>query len=259
MPSITTGGRATWYHDTGPGSGPPLLLLHAFPLSSEAFRAQHALPARVIAPDHRGFGTSDPTDGAAVTMERYARDALAVLDALGVRRCVVGGVSMGGYVAMALLRIAPDRVTGLILMDTKPGADDDEARAGRNKTAERALTQGVEVLIPGMLKRLVAPGSAATGAVEALIRRDATPAGVASASRGMALRPDSGPTLRAYRGPALVLFGEQDQFTGLDEAKALAGLIDGAALVTIPNAGHLAHLEAPAKVNEALAGFLQRS
>src|SRR5687767_3841969 len=76
------------YHDTGPESGPPLLLLHAFPLSSDAFAAQLALPARVIAPDHRGFGNGAPTDGTAVAMEEYARDALAVLDALDVRRCV---------------------------------------------------------------------------------------------------------------------------------------------------------------------------
>jgi pimeloyl-ACP methyl ester carboxylesterase len=165
---------------------------------------------------------------------------------------------MGGYTAMALLRIAPERVAGLILMDTKATADDDEGRAAREKTAEKALAEGLDPLIPGMLKRLVAPGSAATATVEALIRTAATPAGVASASRGMALRPDSRDTLRAYRGPALVVFGEQDQFTGLDEARALTGLIDGATLVTIPNAGHLAHIEAPAPVNAALAAFLDR-
>jgi len=245
------------YHDTGPRSGPPLLLLHAFPLSSEAFRPQLSLPARVIAPDHRGFGKGEPTDGTAVTMERYARDALAVLDALDVRRCVVGGVSMGGYIAMALLRIAPERVAGLILMDTKAGADDEAGRAARETTAKKALEEGIDGWIPGMLKRLVAPGSAATAEVEALIRKAATPAGVASASRGMALRPDSRDTLKAFRGRALVLFGEQDQFTGLDEANALADLIPGATLATVPNAGHLAHIEAPAKVNDAIARFLR--
>ncbi len=244
-------------HDTGPGSGPPLLLLHAFPLSSEAFRPQLSLPARVIAPDHRGFGKGEPTDGTAVTMDQYARDALAVLDALDVRRCVVGGVSMGGYVAMALLRIAPERVTGLILMDTKAGADDEAGRAARETTAKKALAEGLDVLIPGLLKRLVAPGSAATDQVEALIRKAATPAGVASASRGMALRPDSRPTLASFRGPALVVFGEQDQFTGLDEAKTLADLTPGATLVTIPNAGNLAHIESPAAVNAAIAPFLR--
>jgi pimeloyl-ACP methyl ester carboxylesterase len=249
MSATTTGGAP---------DGVPLLLLHPFPLSSEAFAAQMSLSARVIAPDHRGFGNGARTDGSAVTMEAYARDALAVLDQLGVERCVVGGVSMGGYVAMAILRIAPARVSGLILMDTKAGADDEDARAARETTAKKVLAEGLDPLIPGMLKRLVAPGSAATDQVEKLIRRAATPEGVASASRGMALRPDSRDTLKVYRGPTLVLFGEEDQFTGLDEARTLADLVPNATLVTIPNAGHLAHLEAPDEVNAALIDFLSR-
>jgi pimeloyl-ACP methyl ester carboxylesterase len=257
MPDITVAGRRV--HVLDEGTGPPLLLLHAYPLSSEAFRAQVGdVPARIVAPDHRGFGRSEPTNGRAVPMEAYASDALGVLDALGIDRCVVGGVSMGGYVAMALLHVAPERVAGLVLLDTQANEDDEDTRAGREKTATKALEQGIEVLIPPMLDRLLAPGSHARDEVADLIRASATPEGVASALRGMALRPDSSPVLAKYAGPSLLIFGEEDKFTGLDKAEALLELLPGAMSVRVPRAGHLAHLEAPDVVNRALATFLAR-
>ncbi len=255
MPTIALSGRP--YHFQDVGKGPPFLLLHAFPLSSSAFQTQiGALPARLILPDHRGFGASGGSGPTAVTMEQYAQDALDLLDYLGIDRAVVGGVSMGGYIAMALLALAPERVAGLALLDTRADADDAAARAAREKLALSVLDEGLDGLIASMLPKLVAPGSHALPQVEALIREAANPEGVAAALRGMALRPERTRELAAYRGPALVLVGELDGVTNPEKAEAMVRLMPQASLVRVPDAGHLANLERPAIVNAALAALV---
>src|SRR5450432_1921648 len=143
------------YRDTGTGA--PLLLLHAFPLSGEMFDAQVtalAGQARLIVPDLRGFGQSGVGEGPA-TMERLAEDVLRLLDHLSIGAAVVGGVSMGGYVSLALLRRDPGRVRGLLLADSQVGADDEAARVGREKLAQEVLQKGIEVLLERQLPRLL--------------------------------------------------------------------------------------------------------
>jgi pimeloyl-ACP methyl ester carboxylesterase len=257
MAFLTTRGVRIHYRDSG--SGLPVLLLHAFPLSGAMFDAQRSGlegRARLLVPDHRGFGESTLGEGPA-TMEALAEDALALLDHLQLSSAVVGGVSMGGYAALALLRRDPGRVRALVLADTQVGADDDAARAAREQLAEAVLAWGMEVLVEQQLPRLL--GSSASPAVRAqaaAMIRAVPPLGAAAALRGMALRSDARDILARFAGPALILVGAEDGITPPAKARVMAELVPGAELVELPHAGHLANLEAPDAFNAVLARFL---
>ncbi len=257
MLTVTVDGIPLHYRDEG--KGPPVLLLHAFPLNGGAFDAQvKALSGRYrfIIPDIRGFGQSALGEGP-TEMSRIARDALALLDALKIDSVVVGGVSMGGYAAMALLREDAGRVSGLVLVDTQATADDAEGKARREATAQQALEAGVEPIVEAMVPKMVAAGpDSAVGREVAEMMRGASPAGVAAAQRGMALRPDSKDMLARYAGPTLVVVGEHDTLTPLAKAKELAGLVSGARLEVIPGAAHLPNQEQPERFNTVLDDFL---
>ncbi len=257
MPTLTIDGVPLHYHDEGRGL--PVLLLHAFPLNADAYARQvKALSGRYrfILPDVRGFGRSGLGEGP-TEMSRIARDALALLDALKVESAVVGGVSMGGYASMALLREDAGRVRGLVLVDTQATADDEAGRARRETSAQEALREGPEVMVRTMLPKLVAGGpDSEVGREVAALMRAATPAGLAAAQRGMAVRPDSKDILARYAGPALVVVGEKDPVTPLEKAKQMADLISGARLEVIPDAAHLSNQEQPEKFNAVLDSFL---
>jgi pimeloyl-ACP methyl ester carboxylesterase len=182
------------------------------------------------------------------------------LDRLGAQHAIVGGCSMGGYVAMALLRIAPSRVSGLALINTKATADAEAARTNRFAMAARAEADGIGWLADEMRETLLGPTTLASRPeVEATVRRligDQSPAAVAWAQRAMAARPDSLDVLARADVPALVLRGEQDTLIPRDEAAAMADALPKATFVELPGAGHLAPLEIPAEVAGALADWL---
>ena len=259
MPSVMIEGRSVYFEDVGEGT--PVLLLHGFPFSSETFWPQLEQPprgARLIVPDHRGFGRSSPGTGA-LTMEGIASDALHVLDVLGLETAVVGGVSMGGYASMALARLAPKRARALVLIDTQHGADDDAGRARREATAVEVEAMGAKVVAEAMLPRLLSP-SAPAGVRERVdrIMRAQPPAAIAAASRGMAARQDSGDVLARFAGPCLIVVGAQDVITPPAKAQAMASLLKDAELEIIDGAGHLANLERPLPFAVALERFLGR-
>jgi 3-oxoadipate enol-lactonase len=246
------------------GEGAALVLLHAFPLGMSMWDPQcEALAAtrRVLRFDARGFGGSDPGDGP-LTMESIADDAAALMDALGIERAVVGGCSMGGYAAFAFARRHPQRLAGLVLQDTKAGADTEEAKKGRVALARRVLDEGAGAAADAFLPKLLGattqrerPELAAQLREQILASR---PEAIAAALHGLAAREDSRATLATVRVPALVLVGDEDTITPLEEAEAIATGIAGARLVRIPRAGHLANLENPQAVGEALSAFLAR-
>ena len=243
------------------GTGLPVLLLHAFPLSGALFQPQLAglaAEARFVVPDFRGFGQSAVGEGIA-TMETLAEDALAMLDHLGIAAAVVGGVSMGGYVALALLRLDPGRVRGLVLADTQVGPVDAAARAARETLAQEVLAKGMEALVERQLPVLLSPAAPASvrQQVADLIRAN-PPTGAAAALRGMALRPDGRDILARFGGPVLVTVGAQDTITPPAKAREMASLAPQATLVEFPGAGHLANLETPEAFNRVLAQFLRR-
>lgn len=256
MPTIALKGRAYAYEDRGQGT--PLLLLHGFPFSSESFWPQlEAPPAgfRLLVPDHRGFGASAPAEGPS-TMEAMADDALGLLDALGLSSAVVGGVSMGGYVSLALARLDPGRVRGLVLIDTQSFPDDEAGKARRETVAQDVLANGVKGLVAGMLPKLFASGTAPAirQRVEALMLRQ-SPQAVAAAARGMALRTDSREILARFSGPTLVICGEEDAITPPEKSKVMADLVNGATLELVRGAGHLTNLEQPERFRELLEAF----
>lgn len=236
----------------------PLLLLHAFPLDARMWnpvREPLAARLRLITPDQRGLGrTPLPETDRAPSLEDAARDVLALLDKLELDKVVLGGCSMGGYVTMAVLRLAPERVGGLVLIDTKATADTPEAAQNRERVAARAEAEGVtgwlaESMLPNLLAPQNSPGVA--GTVRDLIDAQ-PPSGVAWAARAMATRPDSAEVLAAADVPALVVVGEQDGLTPPDAARAMADALPDAELTVLPAAGHLTPLEAPAAVAEAI-------
>lgn len=250
---------------TDVGAGPVIVLLHAFPVNRHLFDDAAGLLAaagwRVIAPDLPGFGESAPLPGAP-DLAAVAVAVLDTLDDLGVGRFVLGGVSLGGYVAMAILRRAPERVAGLLLLDTKMTADAPPAREQRFATAARALREPDSAfLAQAMLPTLLSPVSHAArpqvvAQVDEWIR--STPAAtVAWIQEAMARRPDSTAVLAGYDGPALVLAGADDEISPVAEQEAMAATLPHAELVVVADTGHLSVVEAPAAVAGAIAERLR--
>jgi 3-oxoadipate enol-lactonase len=248
---------------TGGERGHHLLLVHGFPLNHTMFQPQIDYfidHCRVIAPDLRGFGKSDPPSGA-VTMEQLADDMDAVLDGLGVDEQVIFcGLSMGGYVAWQFWRKYKHRVLAMILCDTRACADSPEIADGRRKLAATTLRDGPEAAAKVMLPKMFA--RATWDEQPELVERvrgmmhSASPAGIAAALEGMAQRPAAYDLLPTIDVPTLVIVGEHDAISTADEMRGIADLIPEAGWVDVPNAGHLANLENPQVVNEAIAEFI---
>jgi len=247
------------------GSGPVLLLLHAFPLGLAMWDDQaRALSGsfQVLRFDGRGFGGSPPGDGL-LTMERIADDGVALLDHLDLPAATVCGVSMGGYAAFALVRRHPTRLRSLVLADTKPSADTAPARQARAEQAAKVRREGTSAIADAFLPKLLGRtthekrSQVAARAREIILANP--PRGISDALVGLAGRADSTPTLREIRVPTLVVCGEEDVITPPSEAEAMHARIVGSALELIPQAGHLANLENPEAFNRALVGFLRRA
>ncbi|MEU6753277.1 alpha/beta hydrolase [Spirillospora sp. NPDC046719] len=244
------------------GTGTPLVLLHAFPLSSAMWLEQRqglANRFRVITPDLRGFGGSrlgadDPS------VDLMADDVAHLFRRLGLQRAVVGGLSMGGYVAMALCRRHPDLVLGVVLASTRAAADTGAVRENRLRQAEAIDGDGtVQVLLDEVLPGLVGPTTyrqraLVYGRVRGLVQATPPPA-AAWALRAMAGRPESFETLRGLKVPALVMVGDEDTLATEDEARAMVDALPNAELLVIPRAGHLCAVEQPDLFNQAVAEF----
>jgi pimeloyl-ACP methyl ester carboxylesterase len=246
------------------GSGPALLLFHAFPLDRRMWDAQRAAlagRARVLRFDAPGFGGSAARPGA-LRMSDLAALGAALLDRHEVERAVVGGLSMGGYAALAFAREHPARLAGLLLADSRAGADGEEARANRLRQAEQVRSSGTAELIAGLLPKLLSPATLAhRPEVVEQVRSMASAAqaeGVAGALLGMAERPDATPGLAAITVPTMIVCGAEDTLTPPVESERLRDAIPGARLRLLAGAGHLANLEQPAAFTAAVVELLER-
>ena len=243
------------------GDGWPVVLLHAFPLNADMWRPQlERVPDgwRYIAPDLRGFGPESRTP--ATSMDDFADDVVALLDALEIEKATIGGLSMGGYATFALLRRAPELFTAVILADTRSTADTEDGRAARMKMLDTLRSRGVSAVIDEMMPKLL--GAATRGERPELagrVREIAlmnTAEGVAGGVSAMRDRPDSTAQLEKISVPVLLMVGEDDTLTPLADSEAMRAFIRRTHLVDIPRAGHLSNLEAPDQFSAALADFL---
>lgn len=244
------------------GKGPAVLFIHGYPLDHTMWEHQlaHLDGWMRIAPDLRGMGQSDAPD-LGYSMATYAEDLLALLNALGVERVALCGLSMGGYVGFEIMRRAPERVSALILINTRAEADSADARKARDSAAAAAREGGAELVADSMVPRLLAHTAPANNPdlVERLRRMiEATPvAGILGALGAMRDRPDSLALLPTLTGtPTLVVAGDDDQILRPDSSQSMADAIPGARLAVLPGAGHLTPLELPEAITALLADFL---
>lgn len=241
----------------GPREGPAVLLVHGFPMDRQMWRFQvNALASaglRVIVPDLAGFGRSE---GMQDSVDGYARDLVALLDRLRIPKATVVGFSMGGYVALAFAAIAAARLDGLVLIDTRAGADSPEGQAKRDALIAEIEAHGVRGLA---MKQVESQFTEATRSTQRLLVDEVRmmmlrqPKGaVVGALKAMRDRPDRVALLRQVKVPALVLVGSEDKVTPPEAAKEMAGALLNAELQVIEGAAHLSPMERPHDVNQAL-------
>ena len=244
------------------GDGPPVVLLHPFPANHEFWLpVAEALATRyrIFLPDLRGHGESEVGEGPA-TMEKHAADIARVIDDADVGRAPLVGVSIGGYAIFEFWRKYRGRAAALGLCNTKAPADGPEARAGRLQAANDVLERGTEPFFESMIAKVMAKTTREMrpDLVDGALRmmRKMSPEDVAQVQRGMASRPDSVETLKTINVPTLLITGDEDGLTGVNEAELMRQHISGSELRVIPKAGHYSPWEQPEQVSKLLRQFL---
>lgn len=250
MPMLQRDDGVNLYYEVH-GKGPTILLTHGYSATSQMWRGQvEALSKdhQLVIWDMRGHGQSDsPDDPALYSEPATVADMAALLDEVGAKRAVIGGLSLGGYMSLAFHRVHPERTEALLIIDTGPGYKNDEAREGWNrtslKTAERYETEGLKVLEGGSAERRQAQHKSARG--------------LALAARGMLTQRDAGviASLPDIRAPSIVVVGSQDT-PFLAASDYMASKIPGARKEIIEGAGHAANIDRPEAFNAAIVGFL---
>jgi pimeloyl-ACP methyl ester carboxylesterase len=225
----------------------PLILLHAFPLDSRMWRPQQSFEP--ITPEVLGIGAiNDAADHVA-----------RLLDERGIQRAVIGGLSRGGCIALAVASRHANRVSGLVLCDTNAGVDDEPSKRSRYQMANRLEQEGVGFVPDIMLPRLLGDTSfrdrceLVEEVRQWILAQD--PGAIAAAAIGMAERDDYRPLLSSIKVPVLAIAGQQD--TAHETTRAIAEGVRNGQFVSIPRAGHLSNLEQPEKFNHALQQFLE--
>jgi 3-oxoadipate enol-lactonase len=232
------------------GEGAPLVLLHAFPFDHRMWKGIPVPGRRVIAPDLRGFGESPLRP---FTIADLADDVASLLDALALPRAAVGGISMGGYVALAFAHRHRGRLEALVLADTKAAPDSPEARQARDEAITLVETQGSEVYLERQVPRLLSARAPESVRTELRTLGRQRPESLVAGLTALRDRPDRRPELPRITCPTLIVVGAEDAITPPAESRAMAQAIPGARLVELPGAGHLANLEAPQAFAAALS------
>lgn len=263
---VHLGSRTLAYFDSAPGdqSAHVLVLIHAFPLGAGMWEGQpRGLPPgwRLVAPDLRGFGGStigQPDDDPSI--DDYAVDVVDLLRELEITSAVIGGCSMGGYAALAVVRRAPALVRALVLIDSKAGADTPEGRANRRGMLALVDREGPSGVARDMMPKLLGETTRNDRPdVEPIVRRLVKQQSAAALRGGihrMMTRPDATEVIQNLRAPLLIIVGEEDTLTPPEEAHRTAALSPHAELVVLPRTGHLPSLEQPQAFNEAVHAFL---
>lgn len=259
---IRVGGRRLAYLEAG-SQGPVLLLAHGFPLDRWMWRHQidhFEKTCRVLAIDLRGFGRSEPGDEEA-SMEQMADDCAAVAEAtVGGESVTFVGLSMGGYVAWQFWKRHRQRLSRLVLCDTRAKGDTEDVARGRRRMAYDVLARGPIVAVESLLPRLLSPGNhlQQPELVESLrgTMMSTSASAIAAAQRGLASRRDVVSWLGEIDVPALLICGAEDEISRPEEMQEIAERMPRARFVCIPGAGHMAPLENPDAVNRSIDAFL---
>ncbi|MGI8918238.1 MAG: alpha/beta fold hydrolase [Pyrinomonadaceae bacterium] len=244
------------------GSGAVVVLLHGYPFNRSMWKGQVAVLRqnhRVIVPDLRGHGESAIVPGPS-TMELIAGDVAGLLDSLDIAAATIGGLSMGGYVALAFCRLFSSRVRSLILAATRAQGDNDEAKRNREVQATKARQEGMKGIADSLLPKLLTADTV-TKRPEIVkhlrgMMASTNPEGAAAVLEGMAIRPDQTSFLSQIVAPTLILVGSEDVITPLADAQLMHREIPGSRLEIIKGAGHVLNLEKPQEFNAAMMKFL---
>jgi pimeloyl-ACP methyl ester carboxylesterase len=262
MPARNVNGTSIYYEESGSAT-PPIVLLHGFPLDSRVWKAQRdalSKSNRVITPDLRGFGKSPSADG--FTMESIADDVHALLADLGALPVVLGGLSMGGYAALAYAKKYPTDLKGLLLIDTRAEADTPEGREARQKMIDLARTKGSPAVAEAMMPKMLAPETPKKMPEMArelrTIMESQPPRTIENALAAMRDRPDFRKDLPSIAVPTLILVGEADAITPPAMAETLNKNIPKSQLISISKAGHMTPMEQPEQVNRAIRDFVAK-
>jgi pimeloyl-ACP methyl ester carboxylesterase len=260
---------------TDAGSGPPVVFLHPTPLDRDYWRplTRELAGIRSVVPDLRGHGVSElgsalpvggfdlVPDAPVLAMDQLATDVLALLDQLSLRRAVFVGCSIGGYVMLEIWRRAPERMTGLVFICSKPQPDAPANLIRRAETIQRARTEGVTALFDGMAQTLLCETSRRERpeiVAEIRSHMTLTPEAEVAVQVGLATRPDSVPTVSTIRVPILAIAGAEDTSVTPADMEAFRSAPGGCELHVLPGAGHFAAYEQPRKVAALMAPWLRQ-
>lgn len=251
------------YYDNG-NSDVPLILIHGFPLDKRMWELQiekFLWHTRVITPDLRGHGESETGSGP-WTIESYADDIIEFTNTMNIEKFSLGGFSMGGYVAMALMKKYPAKVTSLLLLHTKNEADSDEVRTGREDMAKLAENSGAEPIAERLIPRLLTSDSVETRAdlvdrVERMITQCSIE-GIAGDLRAMASREDSTTTLKNTKIPTLIVSADNDVVIPPSESQKINEIIAGSQLHIINGPSHMSNLEKSDEFNNIVLNFINQ-
>ena len=240
----------------------PLVLIHGYPFDHTMwFGVIAALGAgvRVVAPDLRGFGKAGAPYGEP-SMEEFARDVIAQLDRENISRAVIGGMSMGGYVALAIAELAREKVGGLALINSQTYADTEEGRKGRRDLIAKVREGGASVAAQTAMPKMFAPSRTNHPDFQRFVTQGVDAAGVEGitwALEAMARRPDRSHILSDATFPTMIVHSADDQFIPIEKARAMSELNPQTHFTTVKAAGHGAAIEAPDDVASKLRKFLE--
>jgi pimeloyl-ACP methyl ester carboxylesterase len=260
---------------TDAGTGLPVVFLHPTPLDRDYWRplTRELAGIRAVVPDLRGHGVSAlgsdlpvgafdlVPDAPVLTMDQLATDVLSLLDQVALRRAVFAGCSIGGYVMLEIWRRAPERMTGLVFICSKPQPDAPANLLRRAETIQRARTEGVTALFDGMAQTLLSETSRTERpeiVAEIRTHMTLTPEAEVAVQAGLAARPNSVPTVSTVRVPILAIAGAEDASVTPAEMEAFRSSPGGCDFNVLPGAGHFAAYEQPRKVAALMAPWLRQ-
>jgi 3-oxoadipate enol-lactonase len=244
------------------GTGNVILLIHGQPFNRSMWDDQRDLLLknyRLIIPDLRGYGESGITEGI-VLLDELALDLIHLLDQLSISNAIVVGLSMGGQIALEMYRWQPGLFKGIVLADTDARAEDDQGYQNRLTLSATILNDGMEKFTDNRIRHFMCAGTfknrpAVAKRVEKMMK-GTSPAGSAAVQRGRAERLDYTPLLAKINFPALIVVGEQDEFTPVESAIYMHDRINNSTLAIIKDSGHIANMEQAEEFNVALKDFL---